>query len=238
MNGRRGLVDKGVYLFPDVLRVPLVFKMPAKSGIKHKTVAAPVAHLDFAPTLLEVAGVEPQEWLDGRSLLPDLQGTSMPSDRDFLFECGWHTGVNFARGIQHWKAAREHYLYSYNLASTVDELYDLEASDAENLAFKPAQETPHGDDPAAGRCHRERPALDRLLARLPRRSLFRSTETKAGRSANVPARVNKMCADCKDGILPLGSDSMLFVLDTNWPRPYSSRKRRVFVNYLGLREKW
>jgi len=137
MNGRRGLVDKGVYLFPDVLRVPLVFKMPAKSGIKHKSVEAPVAHLDIAPTLLGMAGVEPQERLDGRSLLPDLQGVATPSDRDFLFECGWHTGVNFACGIQRRTAAGERYLYSYNLSSTVDELYDLTTIDAENLALRP-----------------------------------------------------------------------------------------------------
>ena len=137
MNGRRGLVDKGVYLFPDVLRVPLVFKMPAKSGIKHKTVDAPVAHLDIAPTLLSIAGVEPQERLDGHSLVSCLRGTATPSDRNFLFECGWHTGVNFACAVQRWERAGGHYLYSYNLSSTVDELYDLKAIDAENLALKP-----------------------------------------------------------------------------------------------------
>ena len=78
MNGRRALVDKGVYLFPDVLRVPLSIKMPAGAGIRHHTVDAPVSHLDIAPTLLGVAGVEPEERLDGRSLMRHLDGTAQP----------------------------------------------------------------------------------------------------------------------------------------------------------------
>lgn len=130
MNGRRALVDKGVYLFPDVLRVPLAIKMP---GVKPRAVDAPVSHLDLAPTLLEVAGVEALERLDGRSLVPCLRGTATPGDRELLFECGWHVGVNFACAIQRWAPGGAHHLYTYNLSSTVDELYDLNAVDAENL---------------------------------------------------------------------------------------------------------
>lgn len=131
MNGRGALVDKGVYLFPDVLRVPLVVKMPRG---RHHRVEAPVSHLDLAPTLLEVAGVEPLERLDGRSLGPYLEDAGAPADRELLFECGWHVGVNFACAIQRWQPGGGHHLYTYNLSSTVDELYDLTAEDAENLA--------------------------------------------------------------------------------------------------------
>lgn len=145
MNGRRGLVDKGVYLFPDVLRVPLAFKMPASSGIAPRALSLPVSHLDVAPTLLELAGVEPQERLDGRSLIPDMDGSRAPADRDLLFECGWHTGVNFACGIQSWSASGPHMLYAYNLSSSVDELYDLNAVDAENLAARPEHKKLHAE---------------------------------------------------------------------------------------------
>lgn len=137
MNGRRAVVDKGVYLFPDVIRVPLAIKLPSRFKATSRTIAAPVSHLDLAPTLLDVVGIEPSERLDGQSLLPYLTGTSEPGDRDFIFECGWHTGVNFACGIQHWSPAA-HYLYSYNLSSTIDELYDLRDEDAENLASRRA----------------------------------------------------------------------------------------------------
>ncbi len=143
MNGRRGVVDKGVYLFPDVLRVPLAVKMPASSGVKHHTVDVPVSQLDLAPTLLEVAGVAPAERMDGRSLMPHLHGKAPASDREFLFECGWHTGVNFACATQRWDRNAGHHLYSYNLSSTVDELYDLNSGDAENLAGKPEHQKLH-----------------------------------------------------------------------------------------------
>lgn len=145
MNGRRAVVDKGVYLYPEVLRVPLAVKMPARSGIKPRTVEAPVSHLDIAPTLLSLTGIEPEARLDGQSLMPYLDGTGSPTDRDFLFECGWHVGVNFACGIQRWQSNGNHHLYTYNLSSTVDELYDLNSIDPANLAQSPEHAKLHAE---------------------------------------------------------------------------------------------
>ena len=145
MNGRRALVDKGVYLFPDVVRVPLVVKMPRSAGARPGTVDAPVSHLDVAPTVLGLTGVEPGERLDGRSLLGYLQRSEAESDRQLLFECGWHTGVNFACATQRWQRGGAHHLYTYNLSSTVDELYDLGAADAENLAGSPEHKKLHAE---------------------------------------------------------------------------------------------
>ena len=137
MNGRWGIVDKGVYLYPDVVRTPLVMKMPSSMGIRSRTVDAPVSLLDVAPTLLSVAGIEPEARMDGQSLLPLLAGSAKPADRDLIFSCGWHVGVNFACGIQKWDGKGNHHLYSYNASSRVDELYDLNAVEAENLAQQP-----------------------------------------------------------------------------------------------------
>ncbi len=145
MDGRWALIDKGVYLYPDVLRVPLVVKMPASSGVKHHAVDSPASLLDLAPTILSLAGVEPQARMDGHSLVPLIEGTATPADRDLFFSCGWHVGANFACGHQRWSAGGEHYLYSYNLASNVDELYDLHSIDAENLARKPEYAKVRGD---------------------------------------------------------------------------------------------
>lgn len=134
MNGRWALVDKGVYLYPDVLRAPLVVKMPSSLGIQPHTVDAPVSLLDVAPTILSVAGIEPNARLDGESLIPHIEGTATAADRDLIFSCGWHVGVNFACGIQQWDGKGNHHLYAYNAASNIDELYDLNAIEAENLA--------------------------------------------------------------------------------------------------------
>lgn len=137
MNGRWGLVDKGVYLYPDVLRAPLVVKMPSSMGIQPHAVDAPVSLLDIAPTLLSVAGIEAEARLDGQSLIPYMQEGATPADRDLIFSCGWHVGVNFACGIQRWDGKGNHHLYSYNTSSCIDELYDLNAVEAENLAQDP-----------------------------------------------------------------------------------------------------
>jgi arylsulfatase A-like enzyme len=137
MNGRWGVIDKGVYLFPDVIRVPLVIKMPTSFSMQPRAVDSPVSLLDLAPTLLEMVGIAPEARLDGLSLLPLLRGTANPVDRDLIFSCGWHVGINFACGTQKWEPDGAHYLYSYNSSSRIDELYDLNSDDAENLAQKP-----------------------------------------------------------------------------------------------------
>lgn len=137
MNGRRGLIDKGVYLHPDVLRVPLTVKMPTSSAIKPRRIDSPVSHLDLAPTLLELTGIEPAARLDGVSLLPLLNGAP-GRDRNFLFECGTHVGINFACGMQSWTPDGNHHLYAYNASSDVDELFDLREADPRNLSPDPA----------------------------------------------------------------------------------------------------
>lgn len=136
MNGRQAVIDKGVYLQPEVLRVPLAVKMPKSAGVKPSRVAQSVSHLDIAPTLLSMVGVQPDERLDGRPLQPLLNGGS-DSEREWLFECGWHVSANFACGIQRRLASGEHYLYSYNIASSIDELYNLQEEDPVNRALSP-----------------------------------------------------------------------------------------------------
>lgn len=137
MNGRWGLIDKGSFLYPDVLRVPLVVKPPANMEIRPHTVEAPVSLMDIGPTILSTVGLAPEAKMDGRSLVPYLNNSATAKDRDLLFFGGWHVGVNFPCGIQQWSADGSHYLYSYDCSSPVDELYDLNAVEAENLAQKP-----------------------------------------------------------------------------------------------------
>jgi arylsulfatase A-like enzyme len=133
MNGRRALVDKGVYLYPDVLRVPLVLKTPKSMPRKHATVESPVSLLDLSQTLLDFAGIVPEAKFDGVSLAPYLRSGNGSEDRTLLFFGGWHVGVNFACGLQRRASDGHRYLYSYNCTSTFDELYDLDSVDAVNL---------------------------------------------------------------------------------------------------------
>jgi arylsulfatase A-like enzyme len=136
MNGRRALVDKGVFLYPDVLRVPMVLKLPRGTPAAQPVIASPVSLLDLSQTLLEAAGIHPEAKFDGVSLWPQLLGRGEPAERTLLFFGGWHVGVNFACGLQHRFPDGRHFLYAYNCSSTEDELYDLNSDDASNLIGK------------------------------------------------------------------------------------------------------
>lgn len=137
MNGRRALVDKGVYLYPDIVRVPMVVKPPRSMPRRHATVESPVSLLDLSRTLLDFAGIQPEAKLDGISLVPYLRDGHGSEDRNLLFFGGWHVGVNFDCGIQHRAADGHRYLYAYNCTSREDELFDLDSVDAVSLINNP-----------------------------------------------------------------------------------------------------
>ncbi len=136
VNGRRAMVDKGVYLYPDNLRVPLVLKSPA--GKPGRTITETVSLLDISRTLLDAAGIQPEAKMDGVSLLPLLRGEAIHREGPLLFFGGWHVGVNFACGIEYRFPDGRHFLYSYNCSSPQDELYDLASEDSMNLVGEPA----------------------------------------------------------------------------------------------------
>jgi arylsulfatase A-like enzyme len=89
--------------------------------------------MDLSRTLLEAAGIAPEDKFDGISLMPALRGEALPGRSGLLFFGGWHVGVNFVCGLERRTADGRHFLYAYNLSSPNDELYDLNAIDAENL---------------------------------------------------------------------------------------------------------
>ena len=138
MDGRRATVDKGVYLYPDIVRVPMVFKLPSTAPRRYATIETPASLLDLSQTILDVAGIRAVAKFDGESLLPVLASGHGSEDRTLLFFGGWHVGVNFDCGIQHRAADGRRYLYSYNCTSQVDELFDLDSEDAVNLIHSPA----------------------------------------------------------------------------------------------------
>jgi arylsulfatase A-like enzyme len=132
MNGERGLVDKGVYGHPKVVRVPFIVHTPGAKTAEQ--IDTPITLLDLAPTVLGLAGVNPHARLDGADLTPILGGDQSDRAQDFLFEAGWHIGPNPAVSIQHRFEDGRHYLYTYNLTDDHDELYDLNDPTYANLA--------------------------------------------------------------------------------------------------------
>ena len=76
-TGDYGLVEKTQNTFEDVLtRVPFIVKPPAGIAVQPRISDALVELIDFPATVEALAGITPQHWHFGRSLLPVLAGAT------------------------------------------------------------------------------------------------------------------------------------------------------------------
>jgi uncharacterized sulfatase len=143
-NGRWLLVDERgprPNLWDRSLRVPALVRWPAAlpAGARVDSV---VTSLDWYPTLLELAGLEPPagESLRGRSLLPLLRGEHPAWDEDFYAEYDLnHAGVH--ADLRGWRT-REWKLVLDRANPGRDELYHLsrDPDEQHNLIADPGEE--------------------------------------------------------------------------------------------------
>ena len=149
--GDHGWYDKR-FMYEESLRMPLVMRYPrAIAPGSHN--ADMVLNVDFAPTLLELAGVGADEVMQGRSFRPLLQGARPPDWRNSMYYRYWmhktHHNVYAHYGI---RTMRHKLIYYYADAlgqtGSVDErhepeweLFDLQEDPAElhNLIDRPEQ---------------------------------------------------------------------------------------------------
>lgn len=76
-------------LYDNVLHVPNVIRYPAAVPAG-KRVSGYNQHKDLVPTLLELAGIEPDADFDGRSLMPMVRGEVASHETEiYLTECTW-----------------------------------------------------------------------------------------------------------------------------------------------------
>ncbi|HTV56501.1 MAG TPA: sulfatase-like hydrolase/transferase [Terriglobia bacterium] len=130
--GAHGLWAKGVPSFREAYNIPCVIRWPR--GITHpgRAIDALVSTVDFAPTILDAAAIQPVPQMSGLSLLPWLRGETPANWRRAVF-----TQLN---GVELYYTQRivmtGSYKYVYN-GFDYDELYDLKEDPHEmvNLAF-------------------------------------------------------------------------------------------------------
>lgn len=131
LRGRKGSVDEGG------IRVPLIARWPGK--IAPGTVSEHVsAFWDISPTMLEAAGAQPPDDLDGISFLPTLLGRGEQRNHPFLV---WHfPGYQGQQAIRvgSWKGVRRQLLRQpdaplelYNLQQDLTESHDVAAEHPE-----------------------------------------------------------------------------------------------------------
>jgi arylsulfatase A-like enzyme len=156
--GEHGWFDKR-WIFKESLRTPLIVRWPGvvKPGARNRRDI--VSNLDFAETFCEAAGVPVPSGMQGRSLVPVLQGHT-PEDwrKDYYYHYYEWPAVHNVR--PHYGVASDHYKL-VKFYGDVDywELFDLQKD--------PAEMTSVYEDPSYAETRKQlRAELERLQQRL------------------------------------------------------------------------
>jgi N-acetylglucosamine-6-sulfatase len=135
--GEHGLIDKR-HAYEESMRIPMLAWSPGFIA-PGSTITPVVRNIDIAPTILELAGVEPTRPVDGRSILAELRGGAGGAPPELLYEYYWeyafpHTPTTFALRGERFKYITYHGVWD------IHELYDLHTDPQErfNLIFTPA----------------------------------------------------------------------------------------------------
>jgi arylsulfatase A-like enzyme len=120
--GENGWFDKR-FMYDVSMNTPLLVRWPGK--IKPKTVSnALVQNIDFAPTLLNVAGAAIPDSMQGKSFVPILTGKQVSLNRPFLYYHYYEFGRDHTV-IPHLGIRGDRYKLIYFYTVNEWELYDL-----------------------------------------------------------------------------------------------------------------
>ena len=120
--GDHQLYGKYTYLESSA-RVPIIMRLPDAHGIRNSRIATPALTADIVPTLLELAGLQPEPAMDGISLL------RLPEERVVYGETR-HSVFSTDGRLK----------YIYYFAGGAEQLFDVsrDKDDRHNLAGQPA----------------------------------------------------------------------------------------------------
>ncbi|MCD6365843.1 MAG: sulfatase-like hydrolase/transferase [Planctomycetes bacterium] len=129
--GAHGLLAKGATVYEETVHIPLIIRMPGMAG-GASVCESLVSHINIAPTLCELAGIETPGQFQGRPLTQLLESPEDSIQDEVFIEYNRfgtyhhnHCGFVPIRCIRTRK-----YKLALNLAD-IDELYDLEADSGE-----------------------------------------------------------------------------------------------------------
>ena len=114
-TAKASLLDRGI-------GVMLIMRGPGMPpGVAHDEL---VSQIDLFPTICEVAGIDPPEWLQGRSLVDLVSGTEAPGTRSEIFsELTYHAAYEPQRAIrtERFKYVRRFDDYPYPVLANCDD---------------------------------------------------------------------------------------------------------------------
>jgi len=138
--GEHGLGDKRA-AYEESIRIPMVARYPKliKAG---RNITEMALNIDIAPTMLDLAGVTIPKTMQGRSLVPAMQGKAKNWRTQFF--CEYFMEQQFAR-VATWECVRTtrwKYIHYPDLKE-MDELYDLQsdAGEMKNLIAQSGSRT-------------------------------------------------------------------------------------------------
>ena len=134
--GENGWFDKR-FMYDVSMQTPLLARWPGHIKAKTRTDAM-VQNIDFAPTILNAAGVEIPKWMQGLSLVPILEGKKNSLERPYLYYHYYEYSTDHTV-IPHLGIRGERYKLIYFYSVNEWELYDLkhDADEQHNLIHLP-----------------------------------------------------------------------------------------------------
>ena len=142
--GEHGWFDKR-FMYEESFRTPLIIRYPGKKqGLENYDL---VQNIDYAPTYLDIAGVEKPDYMSGTSLVPLLDGETPEDWRQYLYYHYYdYPAIHMVRRHDGVRDSRYKLIHFYGGkdgqrdAVNCNELYDLESDPNElhNLYGDPA----------------------------------------------------------------------------------------------------
>jgi arylsulfatase A-like enzyme len=156
--GERGMAGKWLMYEPSI-RVPLIVADPSvPADARGRSADAMTLNIDFAPTLLDYAGVAVPAGVQGRSLRPLIRGEKVAGREEWFYE--HYTEKRIIPPSEGVRTDRWKYLRWVGVHPAVEELYELKADPQEehDLAKSPEHRATLAD--LRGRWERLRKGLE------------------------------------------------------------------------------
>jgi arylsulfatase A-like enzyme len=135
--GELGMYDKR-FMYEPGLRTPLIARGP---GIQAGSIPqAMVANIDLAPTFMDLAGLAVPDWMQGRSLVPVLQGKTPEDWRTSIYYRYYHDPGHHNTRAHYGIRTKTHKLIYY-WKKDAYEMFDLakDPTEQRNLLFQPSE---------------------------------------------------------------------------------------------------
>ena len=137
MFGEHGLIDKRV-AYETSIRVPMVMQCPELFE-GDTVIDQVVANIDIGPTVLDAAGLNTPDYMDGRSFISLGQGKTVDWRKNFLYVYYWEKNFPQSPTVFCLRGDKYKYITYYGLWDA-DELYDIRADPGETTNLIASEE--------------------------------------------------------------------------------------------------